>query len=86
MYMHFLTGDRCKGKEGKQALKAVEQSLLLEMVPPDTIEKQPRGFQIENLSAMDIFGVGYAAFWWDCGIFLHCAHKLHSDVMNQHFI
>ena len=37
--MHFLTGDRCKGKEGKQALKAVEQSLLLELVPPDTIEK-----------------------------------------------
>ena len=41
----------------------------MELVPPDTIEKQPRGFQIENLSAMDIFGVGYAAFWWDCGIF-----------------
>ena len=41
--MHFLTGDRCKGKEGKQALKAVEYSLILEIFPPEYNRKAAEG-------------------------------------------
>lgn len=37
MIVRFLTEDRGKGRERQQALKAVGQRLLLEMVPPDTI-------------------------------------------------
>ena len=79
MIVRFLTEDRCKGKAGKQALKVVGQSLLLEMVPPDTIEKQPRGFQNENLSAVDIFEVGYAAFL--LGLWLFCTMVTNYTLM-----